>query len=172
VPRAWPSLIAPISTREPGRVTRARAETREKFHRTRGRSVTRATSRSRKSNKVKERGGGGKVETRTDISKGEAARGLNLNRRQGLAVLKLRFSCRRRVLIFPRVRNFARSLDVPSRLETLVQTSPCTSKRMNKVSAVEWSRGSMSEASLSLGSWNSVYLWKSRSTHLPAHHFS
>lgn len=77
----------------------------------RGRRLTRATSRSRKSNKVKDRSGG-EVETRTDVSKGgEAARGLNLNRRQGPAVLKLRFSCRRRVLIFPRARNLARSRD-------------------------------------------------------------
>lgn len=78
----------------------------------RGRRLTRArgASRSRKSNKVKDRGGG-EVETRTDVSKGgEAARGLNLNRRRGgLAVLKLRFSCHRRVLIFPRARNLARS---------------------------------------------------------------
>lgn len=74
-----------------------------------GRRLTRPTSRSRKSNKVKDHSGG-EVETRTDISKGgEAARGLNLNQRRGLAVLKLRFSCRRRVLIFPRARNLARS---------------------------------------------------------------
>lgn len=91
---------------------------------TRGRRLTRATSHSRKSNKVKDRGGG-EVEMRADVSKGgEAARGgLNLNRRRGLAVLKLRFSCRRRVLIFPRARNHARVLSTTKAVppaETLV----------------------------------------------------
>lgn len=80
--------------------------------------LTRAMSHSRKSNKVKDRGAG-KVETRTDVSKEEETafggrEGVKLKpKAETLAVLKLRFSCRRRVLIFPRTQNLSRVLDVP-----------------------------------------------------------